>query len=220
MKFRRGTIRLLMLGGAVQFLIGCCGAPHKDVAATPPQATLPATQSEERTMGNPAAPITFIEYGAPTCPHCAHFDLDAMPRLKRDYIDKGKVYFVFRIFPLSPADGTVETLGRCLSADQYFPFLDLMFRNQSKWDPDGYQISDPRGAIVALAGTMGLSPAKADACLSDPQQQHRINRVAEDGFRNYNLDGVPTFIINGTVVLGYRGWLDLQARLDSLLAKP
>jgi protein-disulfide isomerase len=48
--------------------------------------------SYDRTLGNPKAPITIVEYAAPTCPHCAHFEMTLFPFIKTNYIDTGKVY--------------------------------------------------------------------------------------------------------------------------------
>ncbi|MDE3115364.1 MAG: thioredoxin domain-containing protein, partial [Pseudomonadota bacterium] len=91
----------------------------------------------DKALGSPKAPIQFVEYAAPSCPHCAHWDEDVFPILKKEYIDTGKVYYVFRVFPLSSLDVAVESMARCLPADSYFQFIDMMYRNQDKWDPDG-----------------------------------------------------------------------------------
>src|SRR5277367_1774237 len=86
-------------------------APATDVAAAPsgPQTVL---TKDDRTLGSPSAPVTVIEYAAPTCPHCAHFDMDVFPDFKREYIDTGKVYFVFRVFPLNAVDVAAEAMAR------------------------------------------------------------------------------------------------------------
>src|ERR1700750_2149727 len=109
-----------------------------------------ALVKEDRTLGNPKAPLTMVEYAAPSCPHCAHFNEALFPYLKKNYIDTGKVYYVFRVFPLSQVDVAAEAIARCLPADNYFQFIDLLFRNQPKWDPDGYDIPDPAAALVNM----------------------------------------------------------------------
>lgn len=176
---------------------------------------------DDRTIGNPKAPITMLEYAAPTCPHCARFATTVMPRIKQEYIDTGKVFYIFRTFPLSATDGAVEGIARvCLPADKYFQFLDLMFRNQPKWDPDGYQISDVGGAIKQMAKLMGVTPEQADRCMTDAKEQQRINQVSQDAINRYNIAGTPTFVINGTIVTTAEGsWPQLKARFDSLLSK-
>ena len=51
---------------------------------------------EDMILGDPNAPITMIEYASYTCPHCGSFHQNTYPQLKADYIDTGKVKFIFR----------------------------------------------------------------------------------------------------------------------------
>jgi len=177
-------------------------------------------RSDDRTMGDPKAPVVMLEYAAPTCPHCAIFTLTEMPRIKAEYIDSGKVFYIFRTFPLSATDGAVEGIARCLPADKYFQFIDLMFRNQPKWDPDGYVIPDVGAAVKQMARVMGIGPEQADRCMTDSREQARINQVAAEAVNKYNIQGTPTFVINGTVVQSAEAtWPQLKAKFDSLLSK-
>lgn len=154
--------------------------------------------SDDHTMGSPKAPVTIIEYAAPTCPHCAHFDETVFPYIKANYIDTGKVYYVFRVFPLHSSDGAAEAMARCLPKDQYFPFIDMLFRSQKEWDWE-YGVSDVHGALVKMGRLAGLSPEKVDSCIADPATQASINKVASDGQTRYSITGTPTFVINGVV---------------------
>jgi protein-disulfide isomerase len=174
---------------------------------------------DDRTMGSPSAPITMLEYAAPSCPHCARFDTEIFPKIKKNYIDTGKVFYIFRTFPLGPADGAAEAIARCLPADKYFQFIDLLFRNQAKWDPE-FGITDVRGALIQMARIAGMSSEKVDECISNKDEQDRINSVAQDGETKYNITGTPTFVINGTVTEAGEGtYAQMQARFDSLLSK-
>ncbi len=174
---------------------------------------------DDRTIGKPDAPIVMLEYAAPVCPHCAHFNETVMPSVKSDYIDKGKVFYIFRVFPIQPADGAAEAIARCLPADKYFQFIDLLFRNQAKWDPE-YGITDVRGGLIQMARIAGMSAEKVDQCISNKEEQDRINSVAQDGETKYNITGTPTFVINGEVVqVENATWPALQARFNSLLSK-
>ena len=178
-------------------------------------------QPDDRTMGNPKASVVLLEYAAPSCPHCARLNATVMPKIKAEYIDTGKVFYIFRTFPIGPTDGAVEAIARvCLPADKYFQFLDLMFRNQPKWDPDGYKIDDVGGAVKQMARIMGVSPEEADRCMTDPKEQERINKVSMDAVARYHISSTPTLIINGTVVEATEAtWPQLKAKFDTLLAK-
>jgi len=169
-------------------------------AAAPANNPAVTAFKDDRTLGNPKAPATLLEYAAPTCPFCAHFTLTAMPKIKKDYIDTGKVFYIFRVFPLRAVDVAVEGIARCLPPDRYFPYMERMFRNQPQWDPDGYDIPDVHAAIVRLALSEGISPERADQCMTDRAQQDRINQVGQDGEQRYQIDHTPTFVVNGQVV--------------------
>ena len=48
----------------------------------------------ELTLGDPAAPITIVEYSSLTCPHCAAFHTDTLPALKEKYTSKKCIKWV------------------------------------------------------------------------------------------------------------------------------
>jgi protein-disulfide isomerase len=174
---------------------------------------------DDRTMGSPRAPIVLIEYAAPACPHCAHFAKVVFPHIKKAYIDKGKLLYVLRIYPISPLDGAVAGMARCLPPKRYFDFIALAFRRQPIWDPDGNDIADIHAGLIELGRLAGLKPKQVDRCMADPVEQERVNRIAEDGEQKYGVNGVPTLVINGTVVQATEAsWPELQSRIDKLLA--
>jgi protein-disulfide isomerase len=173
----------------------------------------------DHTMGSPKAPVVLVEYAAPSCPHCARFNAEVFPELKRRYIDTGKVRYVFRVYPISPVDGAVEGIANCLPADNYFAFIDLLFRNQKQWDPE-YGVTDVHGALVSLGVGAGLSAEKVDHCLADKATADRINVIAQDGVTKYNIRSTPTLVINGAVQpAGFVPWPTLQAVLENLLSR-
>jgi protein-disulfide isomerase len=175
--------------------------------------------ADDRTLGSPKAPVTMIEYAAPQCPHCAHFDMEEFPQFKRDYIDTGKIYYVFRVFPLSQVDYAVESMARCLPPENYFQFIDLMFRNQPKWDPDGYDIPDVKGALEQMGRIAGMSADEVDRCISNQSEQQRIAKVAQEAQTKYNVTGTPTFIVNGQIHGPFTEYQELKDFVDPILKK-
>ena len=63
-----------------------------------------AVKPDDRVLGKAEAPITIIEYASLTCPHCAHFEVDVLPKLKEKWIDSGKAKLEMRAFPRDEAD--------------------------------------------------------------------------------------------------------------------
>lgn len=177
---------------------------------------------DDMTLGSRNAPVTLVEYLSPSCPHCAHFNAEIVPQLRRDYVATGKVLFVVRIFPMVPADGAVSALAQCLGPGRYVEFLDLAFRNQAIWDPNGHDVPDMRAALVRLGGMAGLPAERANRCMLDQNEFDRVNRIAEDGQRRYHIGSVPTLILNGVPLVSESEitWPDLRTRIEQALPRP
>src|SRR5579863_7203793 len=85
----------------------------------------------ELSMGDPAG-VPVIEYDSLTCPHCAAFSRDVFPQLKKDYVDTGKVRFIFREFSRNPLDVAAFVLARCVGDDKAYAGIDLLYTEQDK----------------------------------------------------------------------------------------
>ena len=111
-------------------------------------------------------------------------------------------------------------MARCQPVDQYFPFIDFMFKNQAQWDWEN-GVTDIHGALVKMGRLTGMSADKVDSCIADKAMQERINKVASDGQTRYSINSTPTFVIDGVVheVGDVITPTDLQATLDGILAK-
>ena len=175
----------------------------------------------DRTLGNPKSRVVLIEYAAPTCPVCAAFNAQSFPLLKANYIDTGKIFYVFRVFPLRGDDGSAEKIARCLPEDKYFAFIDLLFKNQPKWDWEfGIKPQGVHDGLVLLGRIAGMSAEQVDQCMVNKAEDDRINKVAADGEARYSITGTPTFILNGTNIGSGNIPYDTMAKLlDTELAK-
>jgi protein-disulfide isomerase len=211
-----GVIVVLILGGGAWYYFSSENEDESQTAA-PSAGTVYAPLPTDHTFGNPKSTVTVIEYASPTCPVCANFMMTLYPKLKSDYIDKGRIYYVYRTFLRNPDDASAEKLARCLPKDKYMAFTDLLFRSQQKWDYE-YGVPSPDGvhaALLELVGTMGMSQVDADRCLADTKDENAISKVGEDGVAKYNIAGTPTFVINGKSETGFE---DFFSRLDAALS--
>lgn len=210
-----GGIAVLALAAVVFFLLRPSGESTGTTSAADAKITV---FKDDRTLGNPNAPVTLLEYASPSCPHCAQFALDEMPSIKKDLIDTGKVFYIFRVFPIHPPDGAVEGIARCLPPGRYFPYMERMYRALSQWY--SADTKDVRGAIEQLASEQGLSREQADRCMADQRVLDRTNEVAQDAAGRYQVDRTPFFIVNGAVVNippGQEAGSVLRVRINSLL---
>ncbi len=181
---------------AAYFVYWGGSSESSDITADLPRYTMQISPSDH-TLGSPSASVQVVEYAAPTCPICARWDMTVFPAFKRAFVDTGKVLYVFRVFPLQSVDVAVEAMARCLPKSGYFQFIDMMYRNQSKWDPDGYQIPDVQGALVDMGKRAGMSPAQVDSCTANQAELQKISAIGEYANKTYNINSTPSFIIDG-----------------------
>jgi protein-disulfide isomerase len=87
----------------------------------------------DRVLGKADAPVVLIEYASATCPHCAEFHETLLPQIKAEYVDSGKVKFIFREFPLDNNALAVFMLVRCLPEEKFFATTDIIFKRQQLW---------------------------------------------------------------------------------------
>ncbi len=152
----------------------------------------------DRSLGAEDAPVTIIEYSSLTCGHCANFHHLTLPRIKEQYIETGKVRLIFRDFPLDTAALAASMLTRCVPEEDYFPFLETLFREQDSW----MTAENIRGALVGLANDAGLSDADVAACLTNGQLLSGVRERAIAARDEFNINSTPSFLIEGELVSG------------------
>ena len=207
MKFR-GLAFALALGLATVGGAAAAPAPEQSVDMT---QVLKPGPLPELSLG-PATGVPVIEYGSVTCPHCAAFDRETLPKLKAAYIDNGKVRFIFREFSRNPLDVAAFTLARCVGGDdaaKTMATIDLLFATQDKW---AFTDNPLQPLLDALRPT-GLGKDKAMACLKDNALIGKVRGITDTGEKLVKIQGTPTFVLNGK---SYGGELSM-ADFDELL---
>lgn len=187
-------------------------------------------------MGNPNAPVKLVEYASLTCPHCRDFARDATATLRDKYVASGRVSWEFRSFALNPIDVSATLLATCQGTGPFFTLVEQSYAEQEKWIKGFQNLStdqqkalgalpqDQQFAGLAKAGGLdtfyrvrGLPAAKADACLVNKAAIDKIVAIREHGIKDDNVEGTPTFIINGTKVDLPPSWSDLEPELKKAL---
>lgn len=195
-------------------------APHPAAAASPPpnpasmQAIL-APRPNDRILGNAKAPITIVEYASMSCPHCAHFDLEVLPQIKKQWIDTGKAKLIFRDFPLDAPALKGAMLAHCAPPDRFFAFLNALFADQPQW----VLAPDYNKALVEMAKLGGIGPQKAQSCLTDKAMQDRIVKERLVAAQDLGVDATPTFFVNGKKFAGEPSVAAFNRLLSSLAPK-
>ncbi|MBT5241218.1 MAG: DsbA family protein [Rhodospirillaceae bacterium] len=156
----------------------------------------------EMIYGDPAAPVTIVEYASLTCSHCASFHNAVLPELKKTYIDTGKVRLVFRDFPLDGLAMAGAMLARCADGDRGKALISVMFRQQGTW----VMSERPIEPLTSYAKLAGLNEDDVNACLENENIMTAIREGQEAGSNQYKIASTPTFFIDDVKVEGNRGY--------------
>lgn len=164
----------------------------------------------EMTMGPDTAKVTVIEYASATCPHCAAFYNDTFGALKKEYIDTGKIKFVFREFPHQDAALAAFMLARCAPKEKYFPLIDVFFATQPEWT------QNPLAGLNKIAQQAGFTQADFEACMKNEAVAKDILAVRSKA-EGFGVTGIPTFFVNGERFEGETTIEAFRAKIDPLL---
>ena len=185
-------------------------------------------------MGNPNAPIKLVEYGSMSCSHCAEFSEKSAVPLKTNYVASGKLSYEYRNYVRDPMDLTATLLARCGGPGPFFPLAEQMFADQKNWfekvkvitpaEQQAMAALTPAQQFAKFASIIGLdnfvrqrgiSAERADACLANKAETDKLVKMRDRANTEFNLEGTPTFIINGEVVPETTTWEALQPKLKA-----
>ena len=209
--------RMILLGGAAVVAIAA-GAfvvmqqrggddPLQETALSP-EASQPETETAEApdtsgivemTLGDPNAPITMVEYASYTCPHCATFHAGPFKQIKENYIDTGKVHFIYREVYFDRYGIWASLVARCAGPDRFFGINDLIYASQSEWTRAGepVAIADELRKIGRLAG---IENEQLESCLADGEKAQALVAWYQENAARDNVTGTPSFVVDGRSV--------------------
>ncbi len=216
-----GAVALALIGGgAWYFTQGTGGTGAADVrlpgAAYAEDEKAPDTSSiVEMVKGDENAPIEVIEYASYTCPHCASAHANLIPQLEKNYVDTGKVKFVYREVYFDKFGVWASLIARCGGPEKFFGITDLIYKGQAQWSRAGSE-----GAIVdelkKIGRLAGMETEQIDACLNDGDKIGSLVAWFQQNAAADNVDSTPTFIIDGEKHTNMN-YADFSAILDAKL---
>ncbi len=147
----------------------------------------------EISYGKAGAPVVIYGFESLSCPHCREFHVGAWPRIKKTYVDTGKVRFVLRDFPHN-AQGFLGILtARCLGPARAKGMVEILYSNQAQWAFLGRDKFYK--ALGRYARLGGLSDADFKACLDSKDIVKGISDSVNEATAKFKIQSVPTFLI-------------------------
>jgi protein-disulfide isomerase len=208
-----GAVAVVAIAAGVYFGTRppAAGPAPTAVAAAPDKSALLSVQPNDHVLGDPKAPITVIEYASLTCPHCAHFDTQILPEIKKKWIDTGKVKLIYRDFPLDQVAAKAAQIAECAGNERYFGVIDLIFRGQPTWAT----ASDPVAELAKPLRIAGLGEKEIKECLANDAKANEVVAEAKGG-EILGVNSTPTLFIDGKLYQGARSVEELDGLFNKL----
>lgn len=188
------------------------GAVSAEEAAAIDTSTIP-----EMAMGSPDAKVTVIEYASFTCPHCQNFHATVFDKFKANYIDTGKVRFIYREVYFDRFGLWAAMLARCGGEMRYFGIADILYDTQSEWLASGEPVKIAEN-LRKIGRTAGMTDETVNACLNDAETAKALVAVYQKNATADDVTGTPTLFVNGAKYsnMDYEAFAKI---LDAELAK-
>ncbi len=167
---------------------------------------------DDPVKGSENALVTIIEFSEYQCPFCKRFFEQTLPQIEENYIETGKVRYVFRDFPLSFHQYAQKAAEASECADEqgkFWEYHDKLFENQDALDIN---------SLKQYAKDLGLDTAKFSSCLDSGKMASEVEKDFTDG-SEYGVGGTPGFFINGIKVVGAQPYSVFEEIIEQELNK-
>ena len=175
----------------------------------------PRVENGSFVIGVENAPVTIMEFSSLSCPHCASFHSGALPDVKKDYVNTGKVKFVFNDFPLNQPAIAGSLLLKCVAPEKRYDFMEMLFEQQPNWAFD----SNYQTKLKQYAALLGVSNEKAEECMNDSAAEAKMFEKMQSDNARYNITSTPSFVFmpSNEVVTGAQPYGAFSTRIEKLL---
>ena len=168
---------------------------------------------KEKRIGLESANIEIIEFASLTCGHCAKFHNEVFPKIKKEFIDTGKVSFIYNDFPLDKFALKASVIARCSGEKKFFSFLKVLYSKQKDWT----RTEDPFRSLLKIAKLGGLKNDEIKVCVGNKSIEDGLLKQRLDASKKFDIKATPTLYINGKKYEGDLTFEALKLKIDTLL---
>ena len=169
----------------------------------------------DMVKGNSDAKVTIVEYASFTCPHCATFHKEIFPQLREQYIDTGKVKFIYREVYFDAPGLWGGLLARCVSPEKYFGIVDLLYKKQSKW-ASGSTEKDILNELFSIGRQVGMEDEQINKCMQNKEKSLKMIDAYLENSKIDKITSTPSLVINGKLIKP-NNFGDLAVEIDKIL---
>ena len=186
------------------------------MSTSPALALIVSTEEAKKEIveGDPNAKVEVIEYASLACPACKYFHENIYPTLKKDYIETGKIRFIYRDFPTNSAALAAAMIARCAGPERHGGMVDMFFTTQQQWG----RSQQPLQALTQVARMGGIGPSEVDQCVRNSDLMRDIQSNAKHASEEKGVAGTPTVFVAGKMSENGLKMEELLKEIDEAIA--
>ena len=169
-------------------------------------------KNELITLGKDNAPVKIKVFSSLTCPHCANFHTEIIPKLL-NYVNTGKIQIIFIDFPLDQAAFNASKLLHCVENKKQMKLLDTIYNNQKEWIA-GSTIEQINNNLKKIVKSFGIDELKFDKCVNNELISDKILNGRIDAHKKYSIDSTPTIVINEKKLTGSIDFKNIKKKIE------
>lgn len=191
-----------------------------DTQPTQPTGPVDVSNGQLPLLGDKDAKVTIVEFSDFECPFCKQMFDEALPQIKKEYIDTGKAKLAFRHYPLTSihpnAQKSSEAAECANEQDKFWDYHDQLFTNQADWA--SLAPAEALNKFVEYANTVGINGETLRECVSSGRMEENVKKDIADGDK-VGVNGTPATFVNGMLISGAVPFEDFKAQIEAALSE-
>ena len=173
------------------------------------------TNEMMRFKGDDKAPITMYIFSSLMCSHCSDFHRFILPKIEKNFVEKGMVKYVFVHFPLDVLSMQIAKMSYCMPENNYYSFIEELYGKKD------WRFAKDDNVLLKYAKQYGLNDGTISACKDNKKLTSSILQVRDNAISKLNIKGTPSFVIetkNGKeLIAGSKKYGDFEEYFNNKL---
>ena len=167
-------------------------------------------------LGNSDAPVKIKIFSSLTCPHCASFHIEVVPKIVKNYVNTGSVQLIFIDFPLDQAAFNASKLLNCIDQKKQIEFLDIVYEDQEKWTR-GIDLNEINNNLKKIVKNLGIDSNQFKKCLNNDVISDKILNGRIEAQKKYSINSTPAIVINEEKFNKNGNFKNIKKKIDKLI---
>ncbi|HZZ99594.1 MAG TPA: DsbA family protein [Candidatus Paceibacterota bacterium] len=166
-------------------------------------------------LGKSDAPVTVVEFADFQCPFCEMYFQNNEPSIMKDYVDTGKVKFVWKDYAFLGQESTwAAEAARCANDQgKFWPYHDYLYNHQGSENSGTFT----KAKLEGFAAKLGLNTSSFNSCLESDKYATAVQQDTQYG-SSIGVTGTPATFVDGNLISGAVPYVQIKSAIDAALA--